>query len=101
MARAVSDIRIWSAPYADAPKTRTLLDQLKALDLDNVLIVSDSVDENLYLSLRNLPLVDVYNVEDLNARQVLLRRWLVLTPEAFEVVQQKFGAEAAAESKES
>ncbi|MEJ2088946.1 MAG: 50S ribosomal protein L4, partial [Gammaproteobacteria bacterium] len=37
-----------------APKTRGLLEALKQLDLRNVLIVSDDVDENLYLAARNL-----------------------------------------------
>ena len=47
----------------DAPKTKTLLAKLKALDLANVLIVSETVDENLYLSARNLKNVDVCDVE--------------------------------------
>jgi large subunit ribosomal protein L4 len=47
----------------DAPKTKTLLAKLKALDLANVLIVSETVDENLYLSARNLANVDVCDVE--------------------------------------
>ena len=47
----------------DAPKTRDLLEQLKGLELENVLIVSESVDENLYLSARNLKNVDVRDVQ--------------------------------------
>jgi large subunit ribosomal protein L4 len=47
----------------DAPKTKSLLAKLKALDLANVLIVSETVDENLYLSARNLANVDVCDVE--------------------------------------
>jgi large subunit ribosomal protein L4 len=47
----------------DAPKTKSLLAKLKALDLANVLIVSETVDENLYLSARNLKNVDVCDVE--------------------------------------
>lgn len=47
----------------DAPKTKTLLAKLKALDLANVLIVAETVDENLYLSARNLANVDVCDVE--------------------------------------
>jgi large subunit ribosomal protein L4 len=42
-----------------SPKTKSLLAKLKSLDLDNVLIVTDEVDENLYLSARNLKGVDV------------------------------------------
>jgi large subunit ribosomal protein L4 len=47
----------------DAPKTKALLAKLKALDLSNVLIVSETVDENLYLAARNLKKVDVCDVE--------------------------------------
>ena len=43
----------------EAAKTRQLLDKLKELDLDNVLIVHDDPDDNLFLAARNLPHVDV------------------------------------------
>ncbi len=46
----------------DQPKTKLLQQKLHALKLDNVLIVSDEVSENLYLSARNLPNVDVRDV---------------------------------------
>lgn len=46
----------------DAPKTKLLAQKLKGMGYDNkVLIVADSVDENLWLSSRNL--VNVYVVE--------------------------------------
>ncbi len=54
-------------------------------------VVTTAVDRNLVLSLRNVPLVDVRTVDDLNARQVLLRRYLVLTPDALTAIQQRFG----------
>ena len=43
----------------DAPKTRDLAAKLAELGLDNVLIVSDNPDDNLYLAARNLPQVAV------------------------------------------
>lgn len=46
----------------DQPKTKLLQQKLDALKLSNVLIVSDEVSENLYLSARNLPNVDVRDV---------------------------------------
>ena len=42
-----------------APKTKELAGKLKALELDNVLIVTENVDEKLYLASRNLPNVEV------------------------------------------
>ncbi|WJW75047.1 50S ribosomal protein L4 [Thiohalobacter sp. IOR34] len=38
----------------DAPKTKQLVAKLKDMDLDDVLIVTDEADENLYLAARNL-----------------------------------------------
>ncbi len=41
----------------DAPKTKLLADKIKSLGFgaERVLIITDSIDENLYLSSRNLP----------------------------------------------
>ncbi|OHC15085.1 MAG: 50S ribosomal protein L4 [Pseudomonadales bacterium GWC2_63_15] len=47
----------------DAPKTKSLVSKLAGLGLSDVLIVTDSVDENLYLAARNLPFVDVRDVQ--------------------------------------
>lgn len=46
----------------DAPKTKSLMSKLKSLDLNDVLIVADEVDQNLYLSARNIPHVEVRDV---------------------------------------
>ena len=43
----------------DAPKTKELAGKLAGLGLDNVLIVSEQPDDNLYLAARNLPRVAV------------------------------------------
>jgi large subunit ribosomal protein L4 len=42
-----------------APRTKELVEKLKGMGIDNALIVTDAVDENLYLAARNLPNVDV------------------------------------------
>lgn len=43
----------------DAPKTRLLVQKLKDLTLENVLIVVEAFEEKLFLAARNLPHVDV------------------------------------------
>ncbi len=43
----------------DAPKTKQLAEKLKAMGTPKALIVSSEVDDNLFLSARNLPHVDV------------------------------------------
>ncbi len=47
----------------EAPKTKDLLTKLGGMGLTDVLIVSDAVDQNLYLAARNLPHVDVRDVQ--------------------------------------
>jgi large subunit ribosomal protein L4 len=49
----VEDIKL------EAPKTKLLAEKFKAMGLESVLIITDTVDENLYLASRNLPHVAV------------------------------------------
>lgn len=49
----VEDVKI------EAPKTKLLAQKLKTMGLGSVLLITDSVDENLYLASRNLPNVAV------------------------------------------
>jgi large subunit ribosomal protein L4 len=57
----------------DAPKTKLLAQKIKSMGLGRVLIITDSMDENLYLSSRNLP--DVLVVEAHQADPVSLVRF--------------------------
>jgi large subunit ribosomal protein L4 len=76
---------------ADAPNTKSAFAILAQLGMSkSATVVTDVKDDNLYKSLRNVPLVDVAKLDDLNARQVLLRRYLVLTPAAYESLEQRF-----------
>ena len=49
-----------------APKTKGLIAKLNDYGVENVLIVSDEISENLYLSARNLHKVDVRDVESID-----------------------------------
>jgi large subunit ribosomal protein L4 len=51
--RVVDDLRL------DAPKTKLLAQKVKSMGFDEVLLITDEVDENLLLSSRNLPNVAV------------------------------------------
>jgi large subunit ribosomal protein L4 len=57
----------------DSPKTKLLAQKIKAMGMDRVLIITDSMDENLYLSSRNLP--NVLVVEAHQADPVSLVRF--------------------------
>jgi large subunit ribosomal protein L4 len=66
----------------DAPKTKLLASKLKSMGLDRVLIITDTLDDNLYLSSRNLP--NVLVLEAKHADPVNLVRFpkVVLTKAA-------------------
>ncbi len=72
----------------DAPKTKSLLEQLKSLDLDNVLIVSDQVDENLYLAARNLKSVDVRDVEGVDPVSLISYEKVLVTVGALKKLEE-------------
>ena len=46
----------------DAPKTKMLAQKLQGMGIDDVLIITDNLDENLQLSSRNLPHVMIVDV---------------------------------------
>jgi large subunit ribosomal protein L4 len=54
-------IKVVESLGIDSPKTRLLADKLKSMGYGKVMIIADSVDDNLWLSSRNLP--NVYVVE--------------------------------------
>lgn len=78
----------------DAPKTKEVATVLKNLSItSSLLIVTDAVDVNVYLSARNLPRVSVLPVSDLNAFEILKPKQILLTKSAME----KFITPSAAE----
>ena len=65
----------------ESHKTRDLVTKLKDYDLDNVLIVSDQIEENLYLAARNLHKVDVLDVSGLDPVSLIgLDKVLITVP---------------------
>jgi large subunit ribosomal protein L4 len=54
-------IKVVESLGIESPKTRLLADKLKSMGYAKVMIIADSVDDNLWLSSRNLP--NVYVVE--------------------------------------
>lgn len=91
------EVAIASGWPTGKPSTKSAVAILSKLGMGkSATVVTTETDKNLCLSLRNVPLVDVRTVDDLNARQVLLRRFLVLTPAAFSAMQERF-----AQKKES
>ena len=66
----------------DAPKTKGLLAQLSKLGSNDILIVTGDVNQNLYLSARNLPHVGVCDVEAINPVALLTHEKVLMTQDA-------------------
>lgn len=72
----------------DAPKTKGLLEALRKLELSDVLIVSDQVDENLYLASRNLKNVDVRDVQGVDPVSLLSHDKVLVTVGALKKLEE-------------
>ena len=70
-----------------APKTKGLVEKLAKLGTSDILIVTDAVDQNLMLSARNLPHVDVSDVEGLNPVALLSREKVLVTQAALKKLE--------------
>ncbi|PLW81110.1 50S ribosomal protein L4 [Kineobactrum sediminis] len=66
----------------DAPKTGLLVKQLGEYGLDNVLIVTAELGENLYLAARNLHKVDVRDVEGVDPVSLIAYDKVMVTVDA-------------------
>jgi large subunit ribosomal protein L4 len=76
----------------DAPKTKELTAQFKALGISNALVIGgETLDVNFAKAAGNIPNVDVLPLAGLNVYDVLRRKTLVLTREAVDGVHARFG----------
>ncbi|MFL2501559.1 MAG: 50S ribosomal protein L4 [Luminiphilus sp.] len=75
-------LMIVEALDVEQPKTKLLVETLKGYGVDNVLIVADSVDKNLYLASRNLHKVDVRDVEGADPVSLIAYDKVMITVDA-------------------
>ncbi len=76
----------------DSPKTKQLADKLKAMGLlDSVLIITDSVDENLYLASRNLKNVLVIEPRYADPLSLIHYKKVVVTKPAMAKLEEMWG----------
>jgi large subunit ribosomal protein L4 len=75
----------------DAPKTRLLLDKLKGMGLGSVLVITDGLDENLWLASRNLPNVLVLEVRNADPVSLVHFDKVLITKPALAKVQEMLG----------
>jgi large subunit ribosomal protein L4 len=72
----------------ESPKTKDLVSKLKGLELKDVLIVTKDVEENLFLSARNLYKVDVRDVQALDPVSLVGFEKVLMTADAVKEVEE-------------
>ena len=80
--KVVDDITV------DAPQTKQLLAKLKELGVSKTLIVTETGDEKLYLSARNLPYVEVSDVVGLTPVNLVAYENVVITVGAVRAIEE-------------
>jgi large subunit ribosomal protein L4 len=71
------------------PRTRELVGKLQELALDNVLIISDAADDNLYLASRNLPYVAVCDAADADPVSLIGFDKVLVTKAALQQIEER------------
>ena len=73
----------------DASKTKVMSDMLNKLGItENVLIVTEAMDENLYLSARNIPKIDVIDVSGVNPLDLVRFDKILVTVDALKKIEE-------------
>ena len=72
----------------DQPKTKTLVEKLMKLDTADVLIVTDTLDNNLVLAARNLPDVDVRTVNQADPVSLVRHEKVIVTQGAVKKLEE-------------
>jgi large subunit ribosomal protein L4 len=75
----------------DAPKTKLLVDKLKVMGLESVLVLTDGTDENLWLASRNLPNVLIVDVRNADPVSLVHFAKVLITKPALAMVQEMLG----------
>ena len=75
----------------ETPKTKELVAKLNGLELKDVLIVTPEVDENLFLSARNLYKVDVRDVDGIDPVSLVGFEKVLMTATAVKQIEEMLG----------
>lgn len=71
----------------EGSKTKLVKDKLASLSLDDVLIVTEELQENLYLGVRNIPKVDVIDTNEIDPYSLIGFDKVLMTQAAVEKVE--------------
>jgi large subunit ribosomal protein L4 len=83
-------IRVVEEFKLDAPKTKMLAQKVKAMGFDEVLVLTDELDQNLLLSSRNLTNVQVMSVRNANPLALVRSARVLLTKSALAKLEELF-----------
>jgi large subunit ribosomal protein L4 len=72
----------------EAPKTKLLAEKFKAMGLESVLVITDTVDENLYLASRNLPHVAVVEPRFADPLSLIFFKKILITKAAVAQIEE-------------
>jgi len=75
-------------PVLEKPKTKDIAKFLSEFSLSKVLIITDEIDINFFLSVRNIPNVDVITVREINPVVLLKAQKVAVTAEAFKQIEE-------------
>lgn len=76
--------------FFDSPKTKSFIEKFKAMNLsiENTLVITDNLTENLYLSSRNLPTLLVLEAQEINPMVLIKFDKLVVTRQALSQIEE-------------
>lgn len=72
----------------DSPKTKALVAKLNELELNDVLIVADEIEENLFLAARNLIKVDVRDTQGIDPVSLIAFEKVLITAAAVKKLEE-------------
>jgi len=73
----------------DAPKTKDMVALLKKHEVDNVLVVNEAFDENVFLSVRNLPNVGICDAGSIDPVVLLRFEKVLITLPALKLIEER------------
>ena len=71
------------------PRTKLLVEKLKTLSVDNVLIIVEAQDDKLFLAARNLPFVDVLTAASINPLALAAHDKVLITVGAVKMLEER------------
>ncbi|MXP67881.1 50S ribosomal protein L4 [Pantoea sp. Aalb] len=74
----------------EAPKTKLLVEKLKSMELDKVMIITNKIDKNLFLATRNLYKVALCDVSRIDPISLIKFDKVIMTTDAVKQIEDMF-----------